>query len=378
MHIRASRLGAGLGAIAIVVLVAFVIAPSRKPTSAATTTPAPFVLPVPVTLAAREQVPIYLEYVATTEAIRSVALQAKVTGYLMGGGAPDGSDVKQGDLLYRIDPRDYQAALDQAKAQAERDAAQREYALANAHRNQSLSKSGDVSLDSYQQATSTLQQVEASIDADKAAVETAELNLGYTEIRAPFDGRLSRIQVHDGALISAAGTQINTLVQLDPIYVTFNPPEADLAAINQAQAIGPIPVEVIVGDDAPTRFAGKLIFLDNTIDRTTDTITARAIIANPSHSLLPGQYARVRLTVGEQSNALVVPQTAVGSSQLGRFVYVVGDDGKAEQRLVTLGRTVADRVVVEKGIKDGDPVIVGNLQKIAPGEPVKALPRKGE
>jgi multidrug efflux system membrane fusion protein len=376
---RILRLSLGLAtSAAMAAALAFIVlggaAERSGSAAAATQEKQPTGLPVPVAAVVKKSVPLYLDYVATAEAMRSVSLQAKVTGYLLARGAVDGADVKTGDLLYRIDPRDYQAALDQAKAQAQRDAAQREYAEPNAYRNEVLSKKGDVSIAVYQQSASVLHQTEAALVADRAAIEAAQLNVGYTEIRAPFGGRLGRSLVHEGALISAAGTQLNSLVQLDPIYVSFNPAETDLTAIGKAQAAGPVAAEVMIGDDPTPRFSGALTFLDNSVDRTTGTITARATIANPAQSLLPGQYARVRLHVGEQPGALLVPQIAVGSSQIGRFVYVVGKDHKAEQRMVTLGRTLGELVVVENGVNEGDSVIVGDLQKIGPGAPVVPEP----
>src|SRR5215510_8055553 len=176
-------------------------------------------LPVPVASVVKKTVPVYLDYVGRTEAIRSVTLQAKVTGYLIERGPPDGSDVKEGDLLYRIDPRDYQAALDQMKAQAQRDVAALDYAKTNYDRGNRLAKDGWVAKDTYDQRASALHQAEATLTASQAAIRTAELPLSDTEIRAPVAGRLSRSLVHEGALVSStgAGTQLNTLVQLDPI-----------------------------------------------------------------------------------------------------------------------------------------------------------------
>ncbi len=327
-------------------------------------------LPVPVVAVVKKSVPVYLDYVGTTEAIRSVALQAKVTGYLAARGAADGTDVQQGDLLYRIDPRDYQAALDQAKAQAERDAAARDYARANHHRNAVLAQDGWATKDVFDQTSSALHQSEATLAADDAAIRVAQLNLGYTEIRAPFAGRLSHSLVHEGALISAAGPQLNTLVQLDPIYATFNPGETDLARIEAYRAKGPIAVEVLLSDGSSYR--GTLSFIDNAVDRATGTITARATVDNPRRVLLPGQYVQVRLHLTDEE-ALLVPQVALGSSQLGKFVYVASD-GKAEQRYVTPGAAYGDLVAIDKGVKQGEAVIVGNLQKIGPGAPVQAQP----
>lgn len=333
-------------------------------------------LEVPVTEVIKKTVPVDLEYVGSTYAIRTVTLQAQVTGYLLKRLVPDGSDVKAGELLYKIDPRSYQAALDQAKAQLEKDTAALEYARANHHRNLVMHKTGDVSLDTLQQSASTEDQYIAAIAADRAAIETAQLNLGYTDIRAPFAGRLSLSQVHEGALISVAGTQINTLVQLDPIYATFAPPDTDLPEIQKYHAKGPLAADVIVGNETRPQYHGKLTFLDNSVGRSTGTITMRATIENPDRSLLPGQFIRVRLHITDQPDVLLAPQVAVGSSQLGTYVYIVGQGDKIERHFVTTGADYGPMVAISKGVAAGKSVVVGNLLKIGPGMAVKPVPVK--
>ena len=325
------------------------------------------IMEVPVAPVVQKTVPVYLEYLGTTEAIRSVTLEAEVTGYLERYAARDGEDVRKGRLLYQIDPRAYRAALDQARAQLERDAAAYRYAIANHARDARLIETGDVSLDTLQLAASTAIQDAATVAADRAAIETAQLNLGYTSIRAPFTARLSMTQVHEGALITVAGTQLNTLVQLDPIYATFDPPDTDLPRIETALRRGPVPAQVLIGNSTTPRYSGTVTFIDNTVNRSTGTITMRATLANPRHDLLPGQFIRVRLRIADRPNALLIPQIAVSSSQLGQYVYVVGADGIARQRLVTLGADYGPLVRVQSGLAPGEWVATGSLLRLGSG-----------
>ena len=343
---------------------------------AATPNPAMMAMPVPVTKIVKQSVPIYLEYSARTESIRSIALQAKASGFVQQQHVSDGTDVREGDLLYSIDPRDYQSALDQAKAQLQRDEAALSYARGNLDRGSSLAKSGFLAKDTYDQRNSAVGQGEATLAMSQAAVRTAELNLGYTQIRAPFAGRLGRNQAPEGTLIAAGGGPLNTLVQLSPIYVTFTPSESDVAEIQKARVAGRVQAEVQRPGDSHARYVGELTFLDNAVDRSTGTIVARATIDNADLSMLPGQYVRIRLKIRTEPDALMVPQTALGSSQLGKYVYVVSKENKADQRLVSLGSTEGDLVVVRGGVSADDLVINGNLQKIGPGAPVQ--PRPGQ
>ena len=338
----------------------------------------PQAMPVPVVGVVKKTIPIYLDYAARTEAIRNVTLRAKASGYLQAQPVSDGADVKEGDLLYRIEATDYQAALDQAKAQIERDQASLEYLKSSLTRGNKLADNGYLAKDGFDQRRSAVRQAEAALAISRSAMRTAEINLKNTEIRAPFAGRLGRNQAPEGTLVtSAAGTPLNNLVQLSPIYITFNPGETELAEIQQAFANGTVETEVIIpGSDEKPR-QGKLTFIDNAVERNTGTIAARATIDNLDLSLLPGQYVRIRLHIRELPNALMVPQTALGSSQFGKYVYVVGKDNLVEQRVVALGPTDGELVTLTSGIKEGDKIISGNLQKIFPGAPVQPLDGSG-
>jgi len=368
---------AAVATIAIVAVVGIRIAGERADgATESAAPPAMMAMPVPVVSVVKKTLPIYLEYPGRIESIRSIALQARASGYIESQLAPDGADVKTGDLLYQIDPRDLHAAFDLATAQAQRDEASLEYAKANFGRGEELVKSGFVTKDAYDQRASAMHQAEAALVADRAAIETAKLNLSYAEITAPFPGRLGRNQAARGALVGPASGPLNTLVQLDPIYVTFNPSESDLVEITKARAAGQIDAEISLADQSDSVYKGELTFLDNVVDKATGTIAARVTIANPDFTLLPGQYVRVRLHIRDEPDAFMAPQTALGSNQMGKFVYVVGAGDKAEQRLLTLGPMDGDLVSVTKGLREGDSVIVGNLQKIAPGSPVKPLPQE--
>lgn len=349
------------------------------PAAATTAGPAPQAMPVPVAKVDKRTLPVYFDYPARTEAIQSVSLQAKVTGFLKEQVVADGADVKAGDVLYTIDDRDAQTALDTAKAQLERDTAQVEYTRSNLDRGEALTQKGFLAKDGFDQRTSSLRQAEASIGISQAAVRAAQLDIERSTIRAPFAGRVGRSSASVGTLVTSGQTVLNTLVQLDPIYVTFNPSEKELAGIKAALTKGEVTADISLPGatgDAAKHYTGKLTFIDNRLDQSTGTVAARATIANAAFDLLPGQYVHLRLSVGSEPDVLMAPQVALGSSQLGKFVYVVGKDSKVEMRMVQIGRTDGDQIAILSGLTESDLVIAGNLQKIWPGVPVQPLPDK--
>ncbi len=327
---------------------------------------APPPMQVPVVTVKASTVPVYRSFPATTQAMRTVTIQARVTGYLVEQGAVDGADVAAGTLLYRIDAKDYQAAYAQAQAQLAVANASLRYSRVSNGRNQVLARDGWVPQDTADQTNSTFNQGRATLANNDAALIEAALNLSRTEIRAPFAGRISASQAFQGSLISVAGATLNTLVQLDPIYVSFNPAETNLPTITREQARAPVETAVSVNGGKPDH-TGVLTFIDNQVSQSTGTILLRATIANPDHGLLPGQYVTARLHLGDVQGALLVPQDAVGATQIGRTLMVVAAGNKVEQRIVTLGDTYDETVVVTTGIKAGDQVITGQLQKLRPG-----------
>ena len=374
MRIRHLLTGATmLAAVAIPLTGRFGLETETAGASTPTPAAAPPAMPVPVVGVVQATIPVTLDYAARIESIRAISLQAKVAAYLQDQPAADGTDVKAGDLLYRLDPRDFQVLLDQSRAQVQRDQASLDYQKTSFQRGDALSRSGWLAKDAFDERTSSLHQAEAALAASQAAERAAALNLDYATIHAPFAGRLGRNQAPNGTLVGAGTTVLNTLVQLDPIYVTFNPSETDLATITAARRGTPVAATISVpGQPESLAHKGELSFIDNAIDRSTGTVVARATIGNADLGLLPGQYVRVSLHVKDLPDALLVPQAAIGSSQLGKFVYTVGSDNKIEQKLVSLGPRQGDRVAVLSGVSATDQVVTGNLQKIGPGMPVQA------
>jgi multidrug efflux system membrane fusion protein len=327
---------------------------------------------VPVLVLLPQTVPIYRSFPASVQAMRTVTIQARVTGYLTEQNAVDGADVQAGALLYRIDAKDYQVSLAEAQASLGQARASLAYSQVTNGRNQILAHEGWVSRDAADQSQSNFHQGQASQANTTAALKGAALNLSRTEIRAPFAGRLSYSAVFKGSLISVSGATLNTLVQLDPIYVSFSPADTNLDDITREQARAPIETAVSVNGGAPSH-TGPLTFIDNQVSLSTGTILLRATIGNQDHGLLPGQYVTARLHLGDLKDALLVPQSAVTATQIGQVMMIVDKDDAVEQRIVKLGDTEGGMVVVTAGLKPGDRIITGDLEKLRPGTRVQPM-----
>jgi RND family efflux transporter MFP subunit len=318
-----------------------------------------------------QAVPVERVYTGTTAAVKAIQLQAQVTGYLLERRFTEGSDVTKGETLYVIDPRPFQATLDQKKAELQEQEAIREFARTSQKRYAAAARAGATAREQLDQAIELEAKTEAAIDVYKSEIEAARINVDFTQIKAPFDGRVGRTLVNIGALVKANDTALASLVQLDPIYVYFSPPETELLLIEAHQAKAPLAVTMTLPHATTEGFKGTLTFISNAADAGTGTITMRATIPNPELRIRPGQFALVRLHIADDPDALVVPAKAVSSIQGQRFVMVVGKDNKLERRKISIGRQVGTGgYVVESGLSKGELVVVSDIRTLKTGETV--------
>jgi RND family efflux transporter MFP subunit len=317
----------------------------------------------------KETVPVYIDYVGNTVSMKTVDIRARVEGFLDKRFFVEGDDVKQGAVLYTIDRRPFEAALMQAKAQMEKDEASLAFAREQVARYKPLVEKDYVSQENYDNYVTQASELKAAVDADKANVIQAELNLSWCTMVAPFSGRIGRTLVNVGNLVGAGGqdTQLATLVQLDPIYVYFSPSDEEMQRIMAQRKKGQLPVELTLADGSTYAQHGTLNFVDNEVNNNTSTIAMRALVPNPDKVLMPGVYLKTRLFIAEQPDALLIPEKAVSEDQAGQYVMIVGDGGVVKKSYVTTGASYNGKVVVSKGVAMGEKVIVEGLQRVKPG-----------
>lgn len=316
--------------------------------------------------------PLSFEYGGRVTAIRHTEVRARVGGILLRRAFTEGAAVREGDVLFRIDPATYQAAVDLASAQVQEADANLQRARRDQRRTAELLRADAGSRKDRDDATSALAQAEASMAAARARLASAWLELGYTTVTAPISGITSLEAVPEGSLVGAGGDSslLTTITQLDPVYVAFAFNRPDLAELWQG---GPqdLPAQVLVdGEEGPI---GKVTFTNPTVDATTGTVRGRATFANGDRRLVPGQFVRVRVS-GAVRDAIRIPQAAVQQDVQGPFAYVVGPESKAERRAIRLGRTVGGEWVVAEGLRPGDRVIAEGVVKVIEGAPVDAAP----
>lgn len=330
---------------------------------------------VTVTEVVRRSVPHTAEYTASLEAVQQVTLRARVEGFLEERLFTEGDLVQQGDVLYRIDPSQLQADLNAAEGRLADDEAALTKAQTDLARYGNLADKGDVSKETYDKALAEEQEAKAQVAESQAAVEQAKLNLGYSEISAPLSGRIGATAVDVGNLVGPnENAELATIVQLDPIHVTFHPGGADMDAIAARQAQAPVAVTVNLPDGDLPPHQGKIDFIGNRVDAATGTLAMRAVIPNPDGLLLPGRFARVTLDLGEQPDALLVPQRSLVENQGGFLLYVVGADGKVQERSVDVGGIVGALRVVTSGVEAGERVVVDGVQQVQAGQAVTTRP----
>ncbi|HEX9149014.1 MAG TPA: efflux RND transporter periplasmic adaptor subunit [Thermoanaerobaculia bacterium] len=336
--------------------------------------------PVVVANVARQDVPVEVRAVGHVEAYTTVSLTARVGGQVTRVGFREGEDVRRGDLLFQIDPRPYQAALAQARAQLERDRAIARNAEQDVKRYTDLVQKDYVTREQYDATRANAAAALASAKADEAAVENAKLQLSYCTVTAPISGRTGRVLVNPGNMVK--GNDENPLVvlnQIQPVYVSFSVPESSLARIREEiRPAGKLKVAAFPSGDPSRTQTGELSFVNNTVDPGTGTILLKGTFPNENEMLWPGEYVDVVLTLATEPRAIVVPSQAVQTGQSGQYVWVVKSDLTVESRPVTVARTQGPLTVVAKGLEAGERVVTDGQLRLAPGARVEIRKVEGK
>ncbi len=334
--------------------------------------------PVPVTIApvVQKSVPLEIQGIGTVIAATTVAVRAQITGEMTSVHFKEGEDVTQGQLLVELDKRPLQAALAQAEATLQRDIAQANNAKASAARYKDLQQRGIATSEQVDQISSQAAALEATVDADKAIIQNARVQLDYATIQAPISGRTGLLQVHPGNLVRGQDTNpIVTINRITPVYVSFAIPEAQLPLLKKFMAGGQLLVRAQPSGDTGAPSIGRVNFIDNAVDTTTGTIKVKGTFPNEDRRLWPGQFVNVTVTLTSDPNAVVVPSAAVQTGQQGTYVFVVKPDQTVELRTITVSRTKGSESVIQDGLKAGETVVTDGQIRLVPGSKVAV---KGE
>jgi multidrug efflux system membrane fusion protein len=327
--------------------------------------------PVTVATVVQKDVPVQLRAIGNVEAYSTVSVKSRVAGQLVGVNFKEGQEVKKGELIFLIDPRPFQAALQQAQANLSKDIAQMKKTEADARRYADLFKRGVVSAQDYDQNRTNFEAMKATVKADEAVVENAKVQLGYCYIYSPIDGRIGKLMVNQGNMVKDNDTVLVVINQTKPIYVDFSVPQQELPEIKKYMAVEKLKVEAIIPSDRDHKAIGELTFVNNQVDTNTGTILLKGLFPNQDEALWPGQFVNVVLTLTTQPKAVVVPSAAVQTGQQGKYVFVVKPDLTVESRPVTLGNDLGREVVIAEGLKPGEMVVTEGQLRLAPGVKVE-------
>src|SRR5215471_6646451 len=364
------KIFSGIFALAVLAAAAIVVFQATRNSRADTQKGAP---PVPVTTApvVVKTVPVRLYAIGNVEPYTTVAVKARVDGQIVSVHFKEGDEVRQGAVLFEIDPRPFAATLKQAQANLLKDKALLDRAVEQDKRYKDLLAKNFISADAYEQVRTNAETARATVAGDDAAIESARLSLEYCTIRSPVTGYAGRIQIQQGNLVKA--NDVNPLVtinQIVPVYTSFSVPEQNLADIRTYQAAGELRVNASFANSTRPPIAGKLSSIDNTADPTTGTIKLKAEFPNIDKALWPGQFVNVVLTLYDQKDAVVTPSASVQSGPAGQYVYVIKADQTVKLRNIKVARAEGDDTVVASGLQPGDQVVTVGQLRLAPGSRV--------
>jgi membrane fusion protein, multidrug efflux system len=360
----------GIILLAVIAATVFLIFQANRGSRAETQKGA-FAVPVTTAAVITKTVPVRLYAIGNVEPYTTVSVKARVDGQLVSVRFKEGDEVRQGSVLFEIDPRPFAASLKQAQANLLKDKALFDRASQQEKRYKDLLGKNFISPDAYEQVRTNAETAAATVSADEAAIENAKLSLEYCTIRAPVTGYAGRIQIQQGNLVKANDTNsMVTINQVVPIYTSFSVPEQNIADVRRYQADGELKVAVSFANSVHPPVAGKLSFVDNAADATTGTIKLKAEFPNSDKALWPGQFVNVVLTLHEQKDAIVTPSAAVQSGPTGQYVFVVKPDSTVELRNIKIARAEGDDTVVASGLQAGDQVVIVGQLRLAPGTKV--------
>ncbi len=330
--------------------------------------------PVQIAVATQKDVPFYIEAFGNLTPLMNVDIKSQVTGKILHVHFKEGQKVVEGDLLFTIDPSEYKAQLDKTKAAVQADEVDLKMKKDTLERNRGLATKELVSQQDFEKYETDFEAAQAKLTLDKAEMEMAQINLDYCSIKSPVNGIIGKVLVDPGNVVMEnSGPALANIKSIDTLYVDFTVTDRQLAAIRKAMAAGILKVEVNVPDDGQP-YTGELKLIENTVDNATGTISLRAIVPNQADALWAGQFVYVKLILGTEQNAVLIPYEASQLGQKGTFAFVVTPDNKADLRILKTGSRQGDQIVVEQGIQVGEKVVTVGQMGLSAGVPVKEIP----